>query len=339
MNTQRDQLWKLAFRMMMQQIVEFYFYEHYDEIDWSKEPVFLDKELNAIQMNSRPKNRIADVLVMLTLKTGEPIVLFLHIEVQGYVDSAFSFREHQMGYRIEDKMGQRPVMLAIFTDDDPNFHPKEYYVEKWGSSSRSVFNTYKVMEHAPSTYRNPDNPMSLIMEIVYKSTQIKKMTDDEIMKAFADIVKNLLSKGYPKEYILLMKNFVEEHIKFGNFKNYRTFEKKMDKMVKYETTADILSYWNFERKYEVLEKSEKKVRLQLERTLKTAERERQEKERERQEKIYTRERTVLGLLAEDMSKIKIAKIVGISIEEIDAIEEKYKDNNLLTDFLNTNLDN
>jgi hypothetical protein len=104
-HTQRDQLWKLAFRMLMQQIVEFYFYEHYDEIDWSKEPVFLDKELNAIQM------------------------------------------------------------------------------------------------------------------------------------------------------------------KFGNPNNYRIFEKKMDRMVKYETTADILSYWNFERKYEILEKSEKKTRLQLERSL------------------------------------------------------------------------
>ena len=66
------------------------------------------------------------------------------------------------------------------------------------------------MEHPPATHRNPSNPVSLIMEIVYNSTQLKNMTDADVMEAFADLVKKLLKQGYSKEYTLLMKNFIEE---------------------------------------------------------------------------------------------------------------------------------
>ena len=124
MNVGPDQLWKIAFRLLMQQFVGFFFSEKYDEVDWSKGIVFLDKELNTIQPESRPKNRIADVLVMLQLKNGDPLYIFLHIEVQGYFDVDFGLRVHQMSYRIEDKLGHSPVMLSIFTDDDLIFIPK-----------------------------------------------------------------------------------------------------------------------------------------------------------------------------------------------------------------------
>ena len=127
MNIGKDRLWKTALRLRMQHTVAFFFPHQYHEVDWSKGIVFLDKELNTINLHARPKNRIADVLVLLTLKNGKKRVLFLHIEVQGYPDIDFPLRIHQMRYRIEDLTGENPVMLAIFTDDDPNFHPKEYH--------------------------------------------------------------------------------------------------------------------------------------------------------------------------------------------------------------------
>ena len=72
-----------------------------------------------------------------------------------------------MRYRIEDKFGMNPAILVIFTDDNPNFHPKEYALDTWGSTSRITFNTYKVMDNPPSTYKNRDNIVALIMEVVH----------------------------------------------------------------------------------------------------------------------------------------------------------------------------
>ena len=360
MNVGPDQLWKIAFRLLMQQFVGFFFSENYDEVDWSKGIVFLDKELNTIQPESRPKNRIADVLVMLQLKNGDPLYIFLHIEVQGYFDVDFGLRVHQMSYRIEDKLGHSPVMLSIFTDDDPNFHPKEYYVEKWGTTRRMTFNTYKVMDNPPSTYKDRHNPIAMIMEIVYESTQIKKSSDAEVMKAFVGLAKKLLLMGYPKEYVLLMKSFIEAHVKFGESKNYRIFENKLNNMANYETTEEILSFFNLEKRLEDSQNDVKQARLEVQRERQAAERERraakrerqekererqekeherQEKERERQEKEHERERAVLVLLNKGFEQDVILSVFDITVEDIRAIQEKYKDPKVLEMLLNRNLKN
>ena len=349
MNIRKDQLWKSAFRLMMQQIVGFFFPNEYDEVDWTKEIVFLDKELNTIHLHSRPKNRIADVLVMLQLKNGDPLYIFLHIEVQGYFDVDFGLRVHQMSYRIEDKLGHSPVMLSIFTDDDPNFHPKEYYVEKWGTTRRLTFNTYKVMDNPPSTYKDRHSPIAMLMEIVYESTQIKKSSDAEIMKAFVGLAKKLLLMGYPKEYVLLMKSFIEAHIKFGEPKNYRIFENKLNDMANYETTEEILSFFNLEKRLEDSQNDVKQARLETERERQAVQRERQKAERERQEKEHERqerqekererERAVLVLLNKGFEADVILSVFDITVEDIRAIQEKYKDPKVLEMLLNRNLKN
>ena len=335
MNIQKDRLWKTALRLRMQHSVAFFFPDQYREVDWSKGIVFLDKELNTINLHARPKNRIADVLVLLTLKNGKKRILFLHIEVQGYSDSDFALRVHQMRYRIEDLTGENPVMLAIFTDDDPNFHPKEYYVETWGASNRTVFNTYKVMENPPETYADSNNPIALMMEIVYNSTQLKKASDKEIMDSFLALFKKLIASGYPQEYVILLKSFIEAHIVLRDNKNYRIFDLKMEKMVKYETTADILEWLYVDKVKARLEKSEKeKARLEKAKT-----RAENEKARAENEKARLRERSVMGFLSQAMSKEAIVAILEITMEDISAIEAKYNGNNPFSNHLNGNSSN
>ena len=335
MNIGKDRLWKTALRLRMQHSVAFFFPDQYREVDWSKGIVFLDKELNTINLHARPKNGIADVLVLLTLKNGKKRVLFLHIEVQGYSDSDFALRIHQIRYRIEDLTGENPVMLAIFTDNDPNFHPKEYYVETWGASNRTVFHTYKVMEHPPETYADPNNPIALMMEIVYNSTQLKKVSDEKIMDSFLALFKKLTLSGYPQEYVILLKSFIEAHIILGDDKNYRIFELKMEKMVKYETTADILEWLYVDKVKARLEKSEKeKARLEKAKT-----RAENEKARAENEKARLRERSVMGFLSQAMSKEAIVAILEITMEDISAIEAKYNGNNPFSNHLNGNSSN
>jgi DNA-directed RNA polymerase specialized sigma24 family protein len=313
-----DELWKVSFRMLMPQFVEFFFPQHYNKIDWQKEIVFLDKELQTIQLNSRPKNRIADVFVMLHRKRGKPLYILLHIEIQGYLDKVFGLRAHQMRYRIEDKFGVNPVMLCVFTDSNLHFHPKEYAVETWGTGVRTYFNTYKVMENHPNKYKNPDSIVSLIMETVYHSTQLKGKSDDEIMGLYLQIARKLFSKGYTKHEIEVAYNFIEAHIKFGNNDSYGIFEEKIDDMVtQFETTEEILS--NF------FDKEKKMLRMK-----EAEERAERKAERERQAK----ERSVLLLLKQGVSSDMIAKVLDVPVENILQIQEKYKDNNPIDEILN-----
>ena len=341
MTTRPDNIWKLAFKNLLPNFVKFLFRTHYDKVDWTKEVHFLDKELQTLHVNSRPQDRIADILVMLHLKDGSTLYVFLHIEVQGYTDKTFVLRVHQMRYRIEDKYGSSPAMLSIFTDDDPDFHPKEYIVETWGSGNKTFFNTYKVMENHPSTYLDPNSIVSLIMETVYYSTQIKKHSDDDIMNLFIPIVKKLLSKGFSKEYVHLVLSFIKMHIKFGNSENYTIFEEKLVNMEQYEEVMDLETFFNTDRIKEEAKEAQKQLQeaqMQLQEAktrLKEAEnqvqqRERQEKERERQEK----ERSLLLMLSQGMSIDLICKVLEVTKEEIESIQEKYKDNNPIDKFLN-----
>ena len=318
-----DELWKVSFRTLMPQFVEFFFPQHYGKIDWNKEIVFLDKELQTIQPNSRPKNRIADVLVMLHRKRGKPLYILLHIEIQGYIDKVFGLRAHQMRYRIEDKFGINPVMLCVFTDSNPHFHPKEYVVETWGTGVRTFFNTYKVMENHPSNYKNPDRIVSLIMETVYYSTQLKGKSDDEIMGLFLPITRKLITKGYTRKEIEVAYNFIEAYIKFGNNESYLIFEGKIDDMLDYESTPEIVAdFFDTEKKMRRLREAEAIAE-------KNAERERREKERERQEKEFS----ILLLLKQNMSAEIIAKALNVPVENILQIQEKYKDNNPIDEIL------
>ena len=229
-----------------------------------------------------------------------------------------------MRYRIEDKYGANPAMLTIYTDDDPNFHPKEYFVETWGGANWTVFNTYKVMENHPSTYVDPDDIVSLIMETVYYSTQMRKKTDEKIMDLFIPIVRKLMSKGYSKEHINLVLAFIKIHVKFGDSENYRIFEEKLIDMEKYEEVEDITTFFSFDRAEARAQQAEAEKEL-----------ERQEKERER----LAKERSVLLMINQGISIELISKVLEVTVKDIEAIQEKYKDNNPISELLKTRSDN
>ena len=120
----------------------------------------------------------------------------------------------------------------------------------------------------------------------------------------------------------------EAHITFVDNKNYRIFEGKMEKMVKYETTADILEWLYVDKVQARLDKLEK-VQARLVKA----------KARVESEKARLRERSVMTLLGQAMAKEAIAAALEITIEDINAIEAKYNGNNPFSKYLNGNSSN
>ena len=122
-----------------------------------------------------------------------------------------------------------------------------------------------------------------------------------------------------------MKNFIEAHVTFGNNKNYRIFELKMEKMVKYETTEDILAWLDNDKLLADARKEKERVE--------------KEKERVEKQKERLRERSVMGFLSQAMAKSMIATVLEMTVEEINAIEAKYKGKNPFAIPLNGNSKN
>lgn len=327
MRTERDKLWKAAFRRYFKAFFCFFFQKYDRRIDWSKGVTFLDKELEKLYAQSEQQNRVADILVRLYLKTGEAICILLHIEIQGYTDAAFSYRFHQMRYRIEEYFDEFPAMLAIFTDDNPNFHPKQFQKTVLGSKTLTTFNTYKVMENPPSTYVDPNSAVSIIMEVAYQATQTKTLKDDDKINVNLQIIRKLFVAGYDKSDIAHLLEFIENYVKFDNQNFYSIFGKKIDDMRQFETEEDILFVLDTRRQ---LERAEQ----ECERERQEKEHERQEKERERQEKERLSIVSVRLMLNQGLDVHVIAKVVGLHVEDVLAIQEKYKGHNSIDDFLN-----
>ena len=99
-------------------------------------------------------------------------------------------------------------------------------------------------------------------------------------------------------------------------------------MVKYETTADILEWLYVD-----------KVKARLEKEQKENARLVKAKARVESEKARLRERSVVTLLGQSMSKEAIAAALEITVEDINAIEAKYKDGNPFSTYLNGNSKN
>lgn len=340
----RDNLWKIAFRLLMRQFVEFFFPHHAPEVDWDKGIEFLDKELNKIYNRSSSQNRVADVLVRLYLKTGEAVWMLLHAEIQGYVDKHFEKRMHQMGYRIEDLFDITPVMLCILTDDDPNFHPKKYESGAWGSIHSTKFVSYKVMKNPPKKYVNPNSIVSIIMEVAYEATKAEKRSDNVIMNLNLTIIKKLLTKGFKKHEIHFLVSFIYEYVKFGNDINYSIFDEKIDDMVQYETTEELLENffdpvkrmkWFKEAvREEVAEEVREEFKLEILQAGIKALQERENFKQEREQQRKQKEHSILLMLNQGIKIDIIAKVLQMPVEEILEIQEKYKDNNPLKGYLN-----
>ena len=89
-----DAAWKEFIKKHFEAFLEFFFPQIHHDIDFSKKPQFLDKELSTINPESNVGDRIADLLARVFLKNGDPkfLCVLIHVEIQGRKDPHFMRR-------------------------------------------------------------------------------------------------------------------------------------------------------------------------------------------------------------------------------------------------------
>ena len=226
-----DVLWKGMIYDLLPYIILFHYPYQYHLIDWSREPEFLNLELDQLIPNSQQQGRVADVLVKLYLKGGGNVLFLFHIEIQGYPDVTFPKRVYQMLYRTEETLGVCPEILAIYVDDTTDFNPKIYTHTVWETYVEVGFKTFKLLENPPTTFNQPDNPYTLILELVYWALKKNNPGEDVIMQIQIDLIKRLVSHNYPSKIIKSCLIFLKYYIIFDNKKKWTIFEHKIDKIM------------------------------------------------------------------------------------------------------------
>lgn len=250
----KDQIWKSIIEDLFNPFLHYFFADFTSEIDFSKGFVFLDKELQTISLKSNSKNRRADKLAKVWLKNGEEKWILIHIEVQGYTDDTFSQRVYNMHSRIKDKYNRPVAVLIIYTDDSPTFHPKEYKETCFSTEISLKFATFKVLEHPPESQKNPDNPFSIIMEIVWHELRKNRLDDDHHLEIGKKIIWKLARKGFDRDTIQAIIQFIRCYVSFEKQDYYRKLDSEIDSAQKINKHMGITELLKKHEEEKILEK-------------------------------------------------------------------------------------
>jgi hypothetical protein len=127
----QDNAWKDLLDRHFPEFLEFFFPEIHVAINWGHKPVFLDKELAKLGPKHLKGNRIADKLAKVWLKTGQPLFVVLHSEIQGRVRAEFNERMYVYNYRIKDRENCPVISLGIITGEPGNVELGRYETVLW----------------------------------------------------------------------------------------------------------------------------------------------------------------------------------------------------------------
>lgn len=86
----QDSAWKDVLDGLFPEFLAFFFPDIYREVDWTKDVVFLDKELQEIIREGEFGKRIVDKLVKVFLLDGSENWILIHVEIQGSVRKEFA---------------------------------------------------------------------------------------------------------------------------------------------------------------------------------------------------------------------------------------------------------
>jgi len=209
--TNYDTPWKTILQHFLQAFLELCLPDVAEAIDWSKEYVTLDKELQSMDRQQEVGNRIADLLFKVWLKSGEEIWLLLHVEVQAREEKNFPERMYIYHYRIFDRYRKSVVSVAILADDDPNWRPSTY--QRSALSNTKVqfeFSTIKLLDYANQleTLCQYSNPFAIVIWAHLESLKTRKK-DNQRLTAKIAVTRALYDHGYSKDYILALFSFID----------------------------------------------------------------------------------------------------------------------------------
>ncbi|MGE5341351.1 MAG: hypothetical protein ACM3SY_07700 [Candidatus Omnitrophota bacterium] len=321
-NCNYDSAWKEVLKKLFKDCLEFFFPEIHNAIDFTKEVLFLDKELNQIQPNSNQGDREADILAKVHLKDGgiKYICLIIHVEVQSQQIPNFMEKMFIYYYRSYDheKTEKIPVIsLGILTDEYENFRPDTFEFRFCGFEIKMKIPIvkildYKLKDELRKKLETSTNPMAMVVKAQLKSLEVKRLDSESRFEVTNELIRQCIRAGYSKDTIRTLITFVEWVIRLPE--SYKDRILSVIKQSEEETKMEYVPIWARDIR------SEGKLEGILEGELKG--RDEGLKEGLKEGRDETIKKTVERMLNDGLEIQIAAKYFGITIEEIKRLIEK-----------------
>jgi hypothetical protein len=205
-----DTPWKEALERYLPDFMAFFFPQAYLEIDWSRGYVVLDTELRQIVRDAELGVRRADRLVHVQRHSGEPTLVYIHIEIQSRYEAAFAERMFVYHYRLHDRYRQPIVSLAVLGDDRPAWKPSGYHYALWDCALDFRFPVAKLLDYAPqrAQLEADANPFATVV-LAHLAAQETRQSDAQRALAKFALTRRLYTLGYDRQEILDLYAFID----------------------------------------------------------------------------------------------------------------------------------
>ena len=210
LNDDYDNPWKMAIERYFPEFMVFFFPEAYAQIDWSKEYIFLDQELQAFVKNAELGKRFVDKLVRVTLRNGNESCIYIHIEVQGSMQADFSKRIFVYNYRIYDRYDCPVASFVVLADANVGWKPTSFSYEVLGCKHTLDFPVAKLTDYRDKVDEllASNNPFALITAAHILTQQTRKK-DQARYAAKLRLIKILYRLHWDKQKIIDLFTLVD----------------------------------------------------------------------------------------------------------------------------------
>jgi hypothetical protein len=225
-----DQTWKEAITQYFEQFLNFFYPQLYQQINWQKTPIALDKELEQITASAETEKRHADKLYKVWLLDNQEIWLLIHIEVQSQYDKDFPKRIYIYNYRTFDLYGQPVVSLAILGDGNKSWRPNSYQYGLGESQVKINFSIVKLLDYQWEELVQSNNIFAtVVMAHLKTKATTSNLTQREQWKW--NLVKPLYQKGLTKFDVVNLVKFIDKMMTLSPLLQ-QNFNQKLDKYEK-----------------------------------------------------------------------------------------------------------
>ena len=243
----QDSPWKRMLRFYCPDAIEFFYPEIAKEIDWNQPIEFLDKEFQQLTPDSEIGKRFADQLIKVYQKSGESIILLIHLEVQAEPETDFSKRMFVYMIRIFEYFDQVPISLVILCDSDADWRPEQYTFTTLGSSFQFNFTTVKLLDYR-SQWAELETSQNVFATVVmtHLKAQETRRNESERKQWKLTLIKRLYEQGYDRSAILNLFTFVDWLLILSNeakiefWQELRTYEE--ERQMPYITSIEQIGY-------------------------------------------------------------------------------------------------
>ena len=140
-----DTRWKELIYAFVEEFIQYFLPNLYENVDFSVAPEFLEQELHKLFADEERKGKkISDKLIKVRLKNGDDSFILVHVEIEGDAPSYYPREVFKYYYRIYDRYESDITTLVIYVGDQVPLRHNVYERDMYGTKLSFEFNSYIV---------------------------------------------------------------------------------------------------------------------------------------------------------------------------------------------------